>query len=247
MSKHHVLLRRRVRAAALAFREVAAHRVVSEGTALGNARSLLPKEPVALDVGANVGRWTRGFLDIYPGARVVMIEAQPELMTTLQRLADRHPSVSAVNAVLSDSETTQDFYVCHGDRHGSGSSLLPELTGEPLEKRSVTTTTIDALVDSLGLTGRVDLMKLDTQGSELDILRGASRTLGSVSCLQLELSIVRYNEGGPLLDEVVAFLRERGFFARDVFELKYAPESDDLTHLDCLFSKSVRTVAELRA
>jgi FkbM family methyltransferase len=245
MTKHQLLLRRRVRAAVRAFREAAAHQLAEERTALDTARDLLGDAPVAIDVGANIGRWTRGFLDLYPRASVVMVEAQPELMPTLQLLADGHPSVAAVNAVLSDVEAAHDFYVCHGDKHSSGSSLRPELTGAPLERRSVTTTTVDALIDSLPLSTPVDMMKLDTQGSELDILRGAARTLESVKCLQLEISLVHYNDGGPLLAEVVAFLRDRGFFVRDLFDLKYAPDTDDLTHVDCLFSKSIRSITDL--
>jgi hypothetical protein len=97
------------------------------------------------------------------------------------------------------------------------------------------------------LPAPVDLLKLDTQGSELDILRGADETLRSVRFLQLEVSLVRYNEGGPLADEVFAFLRERDFFLHDVFDLKYAPGSDDLIQLDCLFSRSVRTISDITA
>lgn len=228
-----------------AFREATARPLAEERTALDTARDVLGDAPVAVDIGANVGRWTHGFLDLYPQARVVMVEAQPELMPTLRQFSDAHPSIIAVNAVLSDAEGEHDFYVCHGDRHSSGSSLLPELTGAPLERRSVTTTTVDTLLESLSLTATVDIMKLDTQGSELDILRGASRTLETVKCLQLEISLIHYNKGGPLLAEVVAFLRERGFFVRDLFDLKYAPDTHHLTHVDCIFSRSIRSITDL--
>ncbi len=243
--QHELLLRERFRAATRAFREVAAHRIGDERTALDSARDVLPDAPVVLDIGANVGRWTRQFLELYPRAHVVMIEAQPERMTTLQRLADQHPSVTAVNAVLAEAEGTQDFYVCHGDPQGSGSSLRPELTGAPLERRTVTTTTIDAVVESLSLPSTIDIMKLDAQGSELDILRGATRTLPAVRCMQLEIALIHFNEDGPLLDAVIAFMSEHGLFARDIFDLKYAVGTDHQTHVDCLFSRNIRTIAEL--
>jgi len=247
IARSQLLLRRRVRAAVRAFREASFHPVSEEATVLGNLRQLLPAVPVAVDVGANVGRWTRTFLDLYPRAHVVMVEAQAELVGALQPLADRTPTVTLVSEVLAAEPGVRDFYVCHGDRHQTGSSLLPELTGAPLETRSVTTTTLDAVVGSLRLPGPVDYLKLDTQGSELEILLGGSDTLPSVSFLQIEVSLVRYNEASPLADEVFAFLRDRGFFVRDVFDLKYAPERDDLIQLECLFARSVRTIGDIVA
>src|SRR5262249_23401008 len=58
---------------------------------------------------------------------------------------------------------------------------------------------------------RVDLFKLDTQGSELDVLRGAERTLASVSVVQTEVEFNPMYEGQPLFGDVDRFLRERGF------------------------------------
>jgi FkbM family methyltransferase len=198
-----------------------------------------------LDIGANVGLWTKQFIDLFPQASVVMVEAQPELTSTLEALGSKHANVTAAHAVLAADASVRDFYVCLGDRHRSGSSLRPELTGAPLERRQVTTTTVDQLITSLDAPGPVDFLKIDTQGSELEILQGAERTLATVRFLQMEVSLMSYNEGAPLLAEVVAFMAERGFFAFDIFDLKYVPDTDDLMQFDCLFSRAVRSVSEV--
>jgi len=57
----------------------------------------------------------------------------------------------------------------------------------------------------------VDFVKLDTQGSELDILRGAKRALKSVSIVQTEVEFNPMYEGQPLFGDVDRFLRDRGF------------------------------------
>jgi len=57
----------------------------------------------------------------------------------------------------------------------------------------------------------VDVIKLDTQGSELDILRGAKRTLESVSVVQAEVEFNPMYEGQPLFGDVDRFLRDQGF------------------------------------
>jgi FkbM family methyltransferase len=237
------MFRRRFTAANRAFREAAyaSPRELSQSLAL--LGSELEDSPVVVDVGANVGAWTKSFLAARPGARVVMVEAQPERMSQLARLTSTHPNVTAHNAVLASAEGEQTFYVCHGDVHRSGSSLMPELTGERLESRVVATQTLDALLRSLSLPAPPQYVKLDTQGTELEILAGASDALASAEFLQLEVSLIRYNEGAPLAAEVFAFLADHGFFVRDIFDVKYQ-QSGDLSQVDCIFSRRLRTVSE---
>lgn len=57
----------------------------------------------------------------------------------------------------------------------------------------------------------VDVLKLDTQGSELGVLEGAERTLASVQVLEVEVELNPIYEGQPLFGDVDRFLRARGF------------------------------------
>ena len=56
-----------------------------------------------------------------------------------------------------------------------------------------------------------DLIKMDVQGAETDILRGATKTLKGVKPLILELQKVEYNKGAPLENEAIAFVESLGF------------------------------------
>jgi len=56
-----------------------------------------------------------------------------------------------------------------------------------------------------------DLIKIDAQGAELDILKGAADTLKYCRDLILELQHTNYNEGAPLKEEVIEYLAELGF------------------------------------
>lgn len=58
---------------------------------------------------------------------------------------------------------------------------------------------------------RVDVFKVDTQGSELGVLQGAERALGSVRVIEVEVEFNPIYEGQPLFSDVDRFLRERGF------------------------------------
>lgn len=67
-----------------------------------------------------------------------------------------------------------------------------------------------ALAETLG-ERTVDAIKLDTQGSELDILRGASRALSSCTLIEIEVEFNPIYEGQNLFCDVDRFLRDRGF------------------------------------
>jgi FkbM family methyltransferase len=68
---------------------------------------------------------------------------------------------------------------------------------------------------------RVDVIKLDTQGSELDVLRGAARSLETVIAVQTEVEFNRMYEGQPLFDDVDRFLRDHGFVLWHLENLSY--------------------------
>ena len=80
-------------------------------------------------------------------------------------------------------------------------------------------------------------LKLDVQGSELSVLRGAERTLERVEVVETELSLVELYEGQALLPDVYAHLTQRGFgiwFLEPVFR---DSSSGELLQLDGLFAR----------
>lgn len=79
--------------------------------------------------------------------------------------------------------------------------------------------TLDAVAERRGL--RVDALKVDTQGSELGILRGARRCLSSsVLMAEVEVSFFPRYEGQALLWDIVPFMEEQGFELLDLYRLK---------------------------
>jgi FkbM family methyltransferase len=85
--------------------------------------------------------------------------------------------------------------------------------------RTVATREVDTvrLDDALaGVADRVDLLKLDVQGAELDVLRGAETVLGATLVVHAEVELAAIYQGQPLLGDVADHLRTCGF---DVFDL----------------------------
>jgi hypothetical protein len=75
---------------------------------------------------------------------------------------------------------------------------------------------------------RPGILKLDVQGYELEVLKGACDTLKSVDVVVLETSVLPYNADTPLTGDVVAAMHALGFNVLAVLEMHYTGERDDL-------------------
>jgi hypothetical protein len=95
-------------------------------------------------------------------------------------------------------------------------------------------TTLDRLVSKMGLPDP-DLIKLDLQGYELECLRGASRCLQHAEAVLLEVSFIPFQNGMPLIGEVIPFMGERGFRVYDISALWHRPLDGALAQGDFLF------------
>src|SRR5262249_25105652 len=118
-------------------------------------------------------------------------------------------------AVLSDSEKKVDFYTLNAGYPATGASYYREQTSffddDKLNVETHLTSTLDSLVGEVVKDRKSILLKLDTQGSELDILHGASETLKKVKAVVIEVAYTNYNLNAPKADEVIKFMEENGF------------------------------------
>jgi FkbM family methyltransferase len=160
----------------------------------------------AIDVGAYHGEWTTLFKELFPQSDVLMVEAQEQKREALQSVCDRYSkSVDFRTALLGASSGDKARFV----EMETGSSVYEE---QSRYDRHATEKIIVTLDDLLAADSRpVDFIKLDVQGYELEVLRGAARSLGQAQAVLMEASLVPINQGAPLFAEVVRFMDERGF------------------------------------
>ncbi|WP_145949530.1 FkbM family methyltransferase [Paenibacillus sp. Y412MC10] len=78
-------------------------------------------------------------------------------------------------------------------------------------------------------------MKLDVQGYELEVLKGAEQTLKDVELVLLEASVRPYNEDAPLFYDVINYMKKNGFIVFDICSLMRKPNSNILLQVDLLF------------
>jgi len=186
-----------------------------------------------LDIGAYRGDFTETIKSVYPNAKVVQFEADDRQCKRLQ--LDAHITL------LGNECKEVDFYTIEDTGYGvtTGSSYYREMT--PFYKNPVIVkkqmVTLDSLLN-LDAEWKNVLIKLDTQGSELDILAGATQFIDrhNPEYMLLECSVKPYNEGAPLIGEVVEYMGGIGYLFNDIVEIKYDNQGD-LLQMDVLFRR----------
>jgi FkbM family methyltransferase len=131
----------------------------------------------AIDVGAHVGDVTRQIMQSAPGGRVLAVEPLPTLAEGLRRTLGS--SVIVEECALTDGadgpEGTAEFLHVTNDPGYSGLKERDYPTAPDFERLIVKTRVLDDLVEAHGLAPR--LIKIDVEGAELGVLRGARRTI----------------------------------------------------------------------
>lgn len=208
-------------------------------------RMRLPEIPVALarlaglgftpefvfDVGAYRGDFARVCLSLWPRARVVCFEPLEDQLPTLRTLASVTGRVDVIESLVGS--TVLPAVPLH--RAETASSILEEHSPNLFETRSYAMTTIDAVVASSYSERSPDLLKIDVQGYELEVLKGAVKSLTGISAVLAEVNLLDIHRQVPLAHEVVNWLAERGFVAYDICGLVRRPLDDALWQADILF------------
>ncbi len=167
-----------------------------------------------LDIGANIGQFHSLFKKHYSYSYIFSIEASQECESELKKITNDY-----LIALLAKDNSVYEFYSRKGDPTCTGNSIYREMTQfysddqvNVLEQEAMT-------LDNLFMRdSEFDLIKIDTQGSELDIISGGKKLCSKAKGIILEVSLTQYNHGAPLYDEVISFMDNFGFKMTDVLD-----------------------------
>jgi FkbM family methyltransferase len=171
---------------------------------------------VAVDVGANVGQYGRLLRGAAYSGRIVSFEPLEDQFRELEQGCRADSMWTCRRVGLSDQAGVRTMVVSANPASSSLLEFVPETLADAPELRPVGAAEIEVVaLDDIAderWSGRDQLLlKLDVQGSELDVLRGGRRTLAQAVAIEVELTILALYEGQPLISEVTAFLAEAGF------------------------------------
>jgi FkbM family methyltransferase len=147
--------------------------------------------PVFFDIGANQGDYAKMLSQKFPAARIFAYEPHPLNYDALVRAAI--PGVLSFNEALGEEVGETELYdYATGDGSTNASlfrGVIDELRSRPATAHRVRIGKLDAIADALGI-GVIDLLKIDTEGAELLVLRGAGTLLreGRIRLIQFEFN-----------------------------------------------------------
>lgn len=188
-----------------------------------------------VDVG--VGPGTPALYDAFPDAKLVLVEPLAEYEPDLRRIVAERGGAYHLTA-LGAAEGRATLHVEPGNRMKS--SLLARTpltaTGDRAATREVPVTTLDALRAEAGLEPPFGL-KIDTEGFELEVLRGARGFLADALFVIAEASVAARFEGSYRFDELVAEMAGHGFHVRDFLEVSRSARTPGARYADVLFAR----------
>jgi FkbM family methyltransferase len=178
---------------------------------------------VVLDIGAHHGYYSLlASQKVGPTGRVIAFEPSlRERRNLLQHLRlNACANVQVEETALGDTDGSAEFFIVKGKETGCN-SLRPPDVRQPTKAVEVRVARLDDYVRQRNLTS-VDFVKMDVEGAELAVLKGATEFLARLPrpIIFCEVQELRTRPWGYAAREIVDFLRHRGFSW-------YVPSADD--------------------
>lgn len=186
---------------------------------------------VVIDVGANEGQSGLEFLKLFPEATIHSFEPNPPVYEPLRSLSGKHSRWEVHKAALGSEPGQADFNVT---AFHQSSSLLK---GNPEAKRilnkaldcveviQVPVVTLDDFSRKHSID-KIDLLKIDTQGYELHVLRGAKDLMAGqrIGAISLEVNFAPFYDGQADFTDLHSFMTSHNYRLVGLYDNAYSPE-----------------------
>ncbi|MCZ4221795.1 FkbM family methyltransferase [Pedobacter rhodius] len=184
-----------------------------------------------IDIGAFEGMWSQDIHLIFPKSQILMVEGQKNKENILTQKLKSIPNSTLKIALLGAEKKNVAFNI-----YESASSIFEEDNKTNAKVEHIELNLLDEVAFNAGFE-TADLIKLDTQGSELEILKGGEKVLQTAQLVLVEVSLLQIYKGAPLVDEVINFMKDRGFVLYDICSVMRRPYDKALFQSDFLFIK----------
>lgn len=186
-----------------------------------------------IDVGAGEG--TPPLMQAFPEAHHVLIEPLAEYEPALERAVANLRGEYIITAVGSrEGKATIDADRRNPDRSSMLERVPPQSAGDQIERREVPITTLDRLLEDRGWRPPFGL-KIDTEGFEDEVIRGATALLDQTQFVIAEISVRKRFEKSYSFAEFIALMDAHGFALGDMLVARRPPAAKALQYVDGVF------------
>ena len=193
------------------------------------------ERPTIFDVGANLGQSVIRFRQAFPDPNIHSFEPAPKAFAVLKRRAAKLTNVILNEVALGSSPGRWEFFE---NSEWDLSSLLPagpSCEGEVMDSYWIEVTTLDNYC-STNTVEMIDILKIDTQGFDLEVLRGGEQLIrdGRIRFVLMEVIFSDMYRQAATLDQIYRFMADHGFSLVTFYRPEYRNERANWT--DALFA-----------
>lgn len=152
----------------------------------------LPESPVVLDIGGNKGHWADVILEEYKeNCDLHIVEPNSKLADFMEIKYEYNKNITYYRLPFYKTSTVLPFH--YFENYNNELSSIYDggesWEGLPMKVKSIQSVTLDEYCD-MRKVEKIDFLKIDTEGSDMDVLLGATKMLseGNVSIIQIEYS-----------------------------------------------------------
>jgi FkbM family methyltransferase len=188
---------------------------------------------VIIDVGANEGQTARYFKRHFKQSKIYCFEPVRAVYELLAANC-HHPDMQCFQQALGDEQAVKKIY--SSPFYSGTASILGARQDNLYLEEEVQVTTGMTVHQALGLAG-VDFLKIDTEGYELNVLKGFGSLLTTqVKMVLAETGFVRNNPCQTHVSELINFMSANGFMVSGVYhQFRFPNNKKELHHCDMLF------------
>lgn len=174
-----------------------------------------------IDVGANTGIYGKEMRAIGYRGRIVSFEPLHNAFEKLKMSAANDACWKVKNFALGAENSKQLINISANSHSSSILEILEthtsaEASASYVGKQEIEINTLDSVFNHIHEREKEILLKIDTQGFELNVLKGSETSLHHINTIQLEMSLRPLYEGQPLYHHVMDFLHYRGYTLIDI-------------------------------
>ena len=195
-----------------------------------------PAAPLLFDVGANEGQTILEMLRTFPSASIHSFEPSPRTFEQLGKQFGSRPNIKLYNLALGDEAGQMPFTVFND--WSVNDSLLKPAWSSPANSVTVSVATLDQFCEQQSIEG-IDWLKIDTQGYDLRVLRGAQSLLtsGRIRLVSAEAIFNRMYDGQPSLCDLLQFMAGCNYRVNGFYEQEYI--SNKLSYCNVLWAHGI--------
>ena len=207
---------------------------------------------VIFDIGGHHGETVHKYRALFPTATIYSFEPFPESFLLLKQAVSHYKDVHVFHAAISNKDGEADFSV---NENSATNSLLPVSHDAPrhwagqVEAQKtirVPTMTLDTFCTTRNI-GSIDVLKLDVQGGEPLVIRGAECMLRrrAIGLIYTEIITVPCYTRQLQLDQSLRLMREKGFSFHNFYNT-HSSESGQLKQCDAIFVRNTDSATSSR-